>query len=87
MADEMTLDGTERHTLTTPDPISIREPIAPRLVIHDGAGRELVCLETGDGRMRATYDPAHLDEAARIFWDSMARYFNANCTEGLGTDG
>jgi hypothetical protein len=55
--------------------LTIAEPQPPALVIGDPERGELVRLEIVDGRMTARYDPADLDEAARVFWDAMARYF------------
>lgn len=73
----------DKSMSVTGGPFNIREPGAPSLVVGDGIGRTLVHLKVVDGRMTAAYDPADLDEAARIFWDSMARYFN----EGRYVDG
>ena len=77
MADDMTANA-----LTSNGPLSIHEPGPLVLAVGDGIGRTLVRLKVVDGRMTAAYDPADLDEAARIFWDSMARYFNTKCPEG-----
>ena len=42
-------------------------------VLPQPPGRALVTLRMVEGRMVADYDPADLDEAARIFWDSITK--------------
>lgn len=48
------------------------------LTISDETGRTLLALDRGtDGRLEAQYEPADLDEAARIFAEKLVAVVNA----------